>query len=70
MITMQELHAYNKMVLLDILPGILCPLNELDGYMVPWADENNEPCMWCLACDTKSYLGLNQIEKIKLLLHP
>lgn len=69
MITIQELHLYHKMILKGLVPDYPCPINELDGTMTPWVDDNGEPCMWCLACDTKSYLGLNQTDEIKRLLH-
>ena len=68
MITIQELHKYYKLSEKGLVPSLPCPINELDGDMVPWADENDEPCFWCLACNTKSYLGINQINQIKLLL--
>lgn len=68
MITIQELHAYYKLIVAGVVPDIPCPINELDGTMIPWADENDEPCMWCLACGTKSYLGLNQTQQIRQLL--
>jgi hypothetical protein len=69
MITIQELHAYHKMAVAGLVPDIPCPINEMDGTMIPWVDDKDEPCMWCLSCDAKSYLGLTQIEQIKSLLH-
>lgn len=69
MITIQELHSYYKLVISGVVPDIPCPINELDGTMIPWVDENEDACMWCLSCGAKSYLGLNQIEQIKRLLH-
>ena len=68
MITIQELHRYQRMVDLDILPPIVCRVNELDGTMVPWLDEKEEPCFWCMACDSKYYPGLNQVQLIRSLL--
>jgi hypothetical protein len=55
---------------MGIVPTIPCPINELDGDMMPWVDENELPCLWCLSCNTKSYLGSNQIDLIRKLLHP
>lgn len=70
MITIQELHRYQKMVDAEILPPIICIVNEDDGPMIPWVDDKEEPCMWCISCNAKYYLGLNQIQVIKSLLHP
>jgi hypothetical protein len=70
MITIQELHAYYRFSQMGIVPTIPCPINELDGDMMPWVDENELPCLWCLSCNTKSYLGRNQIDLIRKLLHP
>jgi len=56
MITIQELHAYNKLVEKGVAPGVICPIDPLDGNMIPWSNENEEPCFWCLACNAKSYL--------------
>lgn len=69
MITIQELHAYNRLVEKGVAPAVTCPIDPLDGSMIPWSNENDEPCFWCLACNAKSYLGLNQINYIKSLLH-
>ena len=69
MITIQEIHRYYKLSSMGLAPSLPCPINEIDGQMVPWVDENETPCFWCLSCNTKSYLGINQIEQIKKLLH-
>ena len=69
MITIQELHTYYRLSQLGLVPSLPCPITELDGDMVPWVDENDNACFWCLACDAKSYLGIDQIEMIKSLLH-
>lgn len=69
MITIQELHRYHKLCEKGLAPPLPCPTDNDHGQMIPWVDEKENPCFWCLACDTKSYLGLNQIEFIKSLLH-
>ena len=68
MVTIQELHRYYNLSSKGLAPPVTCPINELDGDMVPWMNEDDEPCFWCLACNAKSYLGINQIEYIKSLL--
>ena len=70
MITIQEIHKYYRLSEKGLVPAFICPMNELDGNMIPWVDEKEEPCFWCLSCNTKLYLGLNQIDIIKTLLHP
>lgn len=67
MITMQELHTYNKLVLKGVAPEFVCPIDEDHGHMTPW-ENNDDPCYWCLGCDAKYYFGLKQIELIKSLL--
>lgn len=65
MITIQELHLYQSMVDSGVAPAFYC-INDPDhGRVITWSDENDSACFICLACDTKRYLGLNQIEKIK-----
>jgi hypothetical protein len=69
MITIQELHFYNKLSEKGLAPPLPCPINILDGNMIPWVDDEEVPCFWCLSCDTKSYLGIDQINFIKSTLH-
>ena len=70
MITIQELHRYNKLCEAGVAPVLPCPIDNEHGHMTPWADENDAACFWCLACDAKSYLGYDQIVYIKSLLRP
>ena len=69
MITIQELHAYHKLALIGVAPEFICPLDSDHGHMTPWISDNDDLCFWCLGCDTVVHLGLNQMEKIKSLLH-
>lgn len=69
MITIQEIHKYYKLSQMGLVPSLPCPINEMDGDMIPWSDKDDNPCFWCLSCDVKSYLGLEQIKQIKSLLH-
>ena len=72
MITIQDLQKYFILSEKGLAEPILCPMNNLDGPMVPWVDkekEAEEPCMWCLACNVKKYLSLKDKESIMKLLH-
>jgi len=70
MITIQDLQKYFNLSQKGLAEPIICPMNELDGDMIPWMDDKkNEPCMWCLACNVKKYLSLKDKENIMKLLH-
>jgi hypothetical protein len=57
------------MVEKGVAPEIVCPVDKLDGRMIPWVDKEEKPCLWCLSCNSKLYLSYNQSEFIKNLLH-
>lgn len=64
MITIQELHAYQKFVDLNSAIPVICVSDPDHGKMIPWVNEER-PCFLCLACDTKVYPGLKMSEAIK-----
>lgn len=70
MITIKDLHRYFNLSQKGLVPEFLCPMDESDGAMVPWLDDKDEPCFWCLSCNVKSYLGLDKKQFIMSLLHP
>jgi hypothetical protein len=60
MITIQQLHKYNNLVVAGVAPEIICPLDGLHGHMTPWFDDKEQSCFWCLGCNTKLYLSDSQ----------
>lgn len=69
MITIQEIHKYYRLSSKGIVPAFVCPINYDDGEMIPWQGEDDIPCFWCISCNSKLYLGYDQITEIKNLLH-
>jgi hypothetical protein len=67
-ITIQELHKYNSLVELGVVPAIPCPINSEHLRTIPWLDEEDRVCQKCLACNSKVFLGQKNIEMIKLLI--
>lgn len=67
MITIQDLHSYKKLSDKGLVPAFTCPVDILHENVVPWM-ENDEPCFWCIYCDSKIHLGTNKQEYIKELL--
>lgn len=64
-LTIQEVHAYLKLVELGVTKPILCPLDNDHMPMVSQYDEKSEmPYFYCLACETKLHLGQNLIKFI------
>lgn len=70
MITIQELHTYHELSTKGLVPEFICPVDESDGPMIPWMNEKDEACFWCLACNSKLYLGIVQEDFIKSIIHP
>lgn len=69
MITIQELHAYKNLANKGFLPQLVCPIDEYHQDILPWVDENDQVCLWCIFCNSKVYLGSNIENYIKELLH-
>lgn len=69
MITIQELHAYKKLSDAGVVPSLSCPIDSIHTEVLPWIDENEEICLWCIFCNSKVYLGENKENYIKSLLH-
>lgn len=69
MITIKELHAYKKLSDIDIVPKLVCPVDVLHTDILPWIDEDEKVCLWCIFCNSKVYLGENREKYIKALLH-
>ena len=67
MITIQELHVYNKLQSIKAVPEIKCPGNPDHLYMIPWFTESEEAVFKCLACNTILHLGNDLTKKIKFL---
>lgn len=68
MITIQELHAYKKLADKGIVPSFVCPVDVYHEEIFPWIDENDEPCLWCVFCNSKVHLGENKENYIRELL--
>lgn len=68
-ITIQELHAYNKLVELGVAPPIECPINSEHMRTLPWMTEDERVCQRCLACETKVFLSQEAVDVIKLLIY-
>jgi hypothetical protein len=64
MMTIQELHAYQKLVEMNCAIPVICITDQDHGKMIPWVNEER-PCFMCLACDTKIYPGLKMAESIR-----
>jgi hypothetical protein len=68
MLSMQEVHSYNKLSEKGIVNSINCPFNE-DGVsthiLIPFLKENEELYFTCVTCDTIFTPGLKTIETIK-----
>lgn len=64
MITIQEIHAYQKLVDLNAAIPVICVSNADHGKMIPWVNEDR-PCFLCLACDSKIYPGLKMAEAMR-----
>jgi hypothetical protein len=69
MITIQELHSYIKMSNIGLVPKLICPIDDLHEDMLPWVDEDEKVCLWCIFCNSKVYLGSERESYIKELLH-
>lgn len=67
-ITIQELHEYNNLVELGVVPAIPCPKDEIHMRTLPWLDEADRVCQKCFACNTKIFLGQEKVEVIKFLI--
>jgi hypothetical protein len=67
-ITIQELHKYNSLVEVGIVPAIPCPINSDHMRTLPWVDEDERVCQKCWACNSKVFLGQNKIRVIKFLI--
>jgi hypothetical protein len=63
-ISIQEIHSYLNLVNEGKAEKINCPLNETD-IVISKIDENNKVFFQCISCNTKFYLGINKIQKIK-----
>jgi hypothetical protein len=68
-ITIQELHRYNNLVEIGIVPPIQCPMDLNHIRTLPWLDEEDRVCQRCFACNTKIFLGQEKIRVIKLLIN-
>lgn len=68
MITIQELHAYKKLSEKGLAPSLVCPVDTLHTDIVPWVDEEDKICLWCIFCNSKVYLGSDKEDYIKGLL--
>ena len=69
MVTIQQLHSYHKLALSGFVPQIICRLDDIHGQMTPWVDEEEQPCFWCVFCNSKLYLSNKDEMSIKTLLH-
>ena len=67
MITIQELHAYQKLSNVKSVPAFKCPLNNDHLDMIPWFTESEEAVFKCLSCNTVLHLGNDSVKKIKFL---
>jgi hypothetical protein len=67
MITIQELHIYNKLQSAGVVAEIKCPGNPDHLHMLPWFTESEEPVFKCIACNTILHLGNDLTKKIKFL---
>jgi hypothetical protein len=67
MLSIREVHLYNKFVTNGDLPPINCPFNEHDAnhIIISFIDENDSVYFECLTCNTKFKPGLETIEKIR-----
>lgn len=63
-ISIQEVHSYLNLVNEGRAEKINCPLNETDT-VISKIDESNKVFFYCISCNTKFYLGINKIQKIK-----
>jgi hypothetical protein len=68
MITIQELHAYQKLSSIKAAPAFKCPYDQTHLDMIPWFLESEEAVFKCLACNTILHLGNNSIKNIKFLI--
>lgn len=68
MITIKELHYYKSLSDKGLVPALSCAVDNLHLETYPWLDENDEVCIWCVLCDSKVYLGMNTVQRIKELL--
>ena len=66
-ITIQELHKYNSLVEVGVVPAIPCPKDSAHMRTLPWLDENEKVCQICFACNTKLFLGQDKVKLIKYL---
>jgi hypothetical protein len=68
MLSIQEVHSYNKLSEKGIVNPINCPFNE-EGVSthitIPYLKKNDELSFTCLTCDTVFTPGLKTIEIIK-----
>lgn len=64
MITIQEIHAYQKLVNLNSAIPIICVSDPDHGKMIPHMN-GEDPCFICLACDSKLHPGLKMQEAIR-----
>lgn len=69
MITIQELHAYKNLSNKGLLPRLVCPIDPLHDDILPWIDEEDKICLWCIFCNSKVYLGSDREDYIKGLLN-
>ncbi len=68
MITIQELHAYQKLSAVKAAPAFKCPQDDTHLDMIPWFTESEEAVFKCLACNTILHLGNNSVKNIKFLI--
>lgn len=69
MITIQQLHLYKNLSEKGLVPGLFCPIDELHGIILPWVDDEDKVCLWCIFCNSKVYLGAEREKYIIELLH-
>lgn len=69
MITIQQLHLYKNLSEKGMLPKLVCPIDELHEDILPWVDEDEKVCLWCVFCNSKVYLGAEREKFIIELLH-
>jgi len=56
-------HNYRRLAQDGKAKPLTCP--DCDNQLFTQADENNDPILWCIACDTKILPGLDMYDQIK-----